>query len=112
MKRHRSRYQRRQNRNVIGFSQSLRESQDSSEENSDLDESDESLRDIEPTFSMVASFASSAEEGFFSRVDKMSTELDGLVRFVRRGVESLSGKTGDAAPAFGVLAFALEDWDS
>jgi len=112
MKRHRSRRQRRQSRNVIGFSQSIRDSQDSSEDDSDLDEGDGSLHDVEPTSSMAASFASSAEEGFFGRVDKMSTELDGLVRFVRRGVESLSGKAGGAAPAFEVLAFALEDWDS
>jgi len=34
------------------------------------------------------------------------------VRFVRRGVESLAGGVGEAAPAFGVLAFALEDWDN
>ena len=41
----------------------------------------------------------------------MSTELDALVRFVRRGVESLAGGTSEAASAFGVFAFALEDWD-
>ena len=38
-------------------------------------------------------------------------ELDALVRFVRRGVESLAAGAGEAAPAFGVFAFALEDWD-
>ena len=41
----------------------------------------------------------------------MSSELDGLVRFLRRGIEGLAGGTDEAAPAFGVLAFALEDWD-
>ena len=52
------------------------------------------------------------EEGdFFVRVERMSSELDGLVRFLRRGIESLAGGTGEAAPAFGVLAYALEDWD-
>jgi gamma-tubulin complex component 5 len=86
------------------------EPQDNPDEDSDLSE-DESLLHVEQSLSMAASFASSVEEGFFGRVDKMSTELDGLVRFVRRGVESLSGRAGDAAPAFGVLAFALEDWD-
>ena len=51
------------------------------------------------------------EENFFVRAERMSSELDGLVRFLRRGIESLAGGTGEAAPAFGVLAFALEDWD-
>lgn len=44
-------------------------------------------------------------------VEKISTELDGLVRFIRRGVDSLAGGTSEAASAFGVLSFVLEDWD-
>ena len=64
----------------------------------------------ELSFSAIASI-SYAEEGFQDQIGKMSTELDGLVRFLRRGVESLAEATGEAAPAFGVLAFALEDWD-
>lgn len=108
MRRHRSRRQRRQRRNTIGFSTSLRDAQDSSDE----DDVDVENPDItEPLFSMTAS-VSYAEEGFQSRMDKMSSELDGLVRFLRRGVESLAGGTGEAAPAFGVFAFALEDWDN
>lgn len=51
-------------------------------------------------------------EEVVERLDKFSSELDGLVRFIRRGVESLAGGTSEAAPAFGVLAFALEDWDN
>jgi gamma-tubulin complex component 5 len=66
----------------------------------------------EPSISMAASSVSSVEDGFYGQIDKMSSELDGLVRFVRRGVESLAGGTGEAAPAFAVLAFALEDWDN
>jgi gamma-tubulin complex component 5 len=65
----------------------------------------------EPSFSLSAS-VSYAEEGISTRMDKMSSELDGLVRFLRRGVESLAGGGSEAAPAFGVLAFALEDWDN
>lgn len=114
MKRHRSRRQRRQRRNTIGFSQIL-DSQDSSDEDEDENDFDndvgEDSRAPEPSFSMAVS-ASSGEDDFSSRLDKMSTELDGLVRFIRRGVESLAGGTGEAAPAFGVLAFALEDWDN
>jgi gamma-tubulin complex component 5 len=107
---HRSRRQRRQRRNVIGFAQSLQGS---------LDSSDEEENDIgvdakdapEPSFSLSAS-VSYAEEGISTRMDKMSSELDGMVRFLRRGVESLAGGGSEAAPAFGVLAFALEDWDN
>jgi gamma-tubulin complex component 5 len=54
---------------------------------------------------------STDDEALSDRLDKMSTELDGLIRFIRRGVETLAGGTGEAAPAFGVLAFSLEDWD-
>lgn len=112
MRRHRSRRQRRQRRDVIGFSQSLHESEASSEDEDEDEEVEVNLDTIpdtpDPSFSMMSS---AAGEDFFTRVDKMSTELDGLVRFVRRGVESLAGGVSEAAPAFGVLAFALEDWD-
>lgn len=95
---------------MIGFSQSLRDIQDSSDEDDDYDDMD-AADAPEPSFSINTS-ASYAEEGFQTRMDKMSSELDGLVRFLRRGVESLAGGTGEAAPAYGVLAFALEDWDN
>ena len=113
MRRHRSRHQRGKRRNVIGFSQSLLDNEHTSDEESELDEGAEfGLGDAaEPSYSMGPS-ASSVDGGFLDRIDKMALELDGLVRFVRRGTESLAGGTGDAAPVFGVLAFALEDWDS
>lgn len=107
MTRHRSRHQRRQRKNIIGFfSQPKEDSDDSSEDEDELDNHDPP----EPSFSILASSVST-EDGAQSQLDKVSSELDGLVRFVRRGVESLAGGTGKAAPAFGVLAFALEDWD-
>ncbi|GLB34196.1 putative spc97 / Spc98 family proteim [Lyophyllum shimeji] len=109
MRRHRSRRQRYQRRNAIGFSQSLRDMQDTSDE--DDDDDIDTADAPEPSFSNNTS-ASYAEEGFQTRMDKMTSELDGLVRFLRRGVESLAGGTGEAAPAYGVLAFALEDWDN
>lgn len=110
MRRHRSRRQKRQRRDVIGFSQSLHESEASSDdEDEEVETNLDAIPDTpDPSFSMMSSVAG---EDFFTRVDKMSTELDGLVRFVRRGVESLAGGVSEAAPAFGVLAFALEDWD-
>jgi gamma-tubulin complex component 5 len=109
MKSHRSRRRKQALKNVIGFSSSRARDFNSSE--SDSDESDNGL---EPSYSMVTTSISSsyAEDDLsFARIEKLATELDGLVRFVRRGVESLAGGTGDAAITFGVLTFALEDWD-
>ncbi|KAI9064813.1 hypothetical protein FKP32DRAFT_1675206 [Trametes sanguinea] len=117
--RHRSRRLRKQRRDVIGFAQAPSllhasdESSDSEEDEEGLDEESLAGRSgREPSFSLGASTtASFAEDGFLERLDKMSSELDALVRFVRRGVESLAAGTGEAAPAFGMFAFALEDWD-
>ncbi|KAI9000737.1 Spc98 family-domain-containing protein [Trametes punicea] len=117
--RHRSRRLRKQRRDVIGFAQAPSllhasdESSDSDEDEEGLDEESLAGRSgREPSFSLGASTtASFAEDGFLERLDKMSSELDALVRFVRRAVESLAAGTGEAAPAFGVFAFALEDWD-
>ncbi|KAJ7461991.1 Spc98 family-domain-containing protein [Mycena latifolia] len=111
-KRHRSRRQRSQRKNVVSFSQVAKESGESSDDddNGEVELDDEGDTVPEPSFSMAASSISSFEDGF-SRIDKMSAELDGLVRFVRRGVESLAGGTGDAASSFSVLSFSLEDWD-
>jgi gamma-tubulin complex component 5 len=124
MKRHRSRRRRKQKRNVVGFSQFLQDEEDSSDqeeyENGAAEgtttEHYHSNDPLEPSsFSVFGSSSIMSseleEEDFFVRVERMSSELDGLVRFLRRGIESLAGGTGEAAPAFGVLAFALEDWD-
>jgi gamma-tubulin complex component 5 len=108
LKRHRSRRQRQQRRNVIGFSQFLQNdglSSDDEEDDIDVESA------AEPSVSMLGNSTMETEGDFFGRVEKMSSELDGLVRFLRRGVESLAGGMSDAASAFGVLAFALEDWD-
>ena len=111
MKRHRSRRQRAQRKNVIAFSGSLRTTEEVSDSESDLNSEDDFENATEPSYSMGDSTAL-VEGGFVSRMDQMASELDGLVRFVRRGTQSLAGGSEDAAPAFGVLAFALEDWDS
>ncbi|KAJ7256514.1 Spc98 family-domain-containing protein [Mycena haematopus] len=111
-KRHRSRRQRKQRKNVVSFSHV--HAFEDSDESSDDDEDEVDLEDdhgaADTSFSMAASSMSSSEEGY-NRVDKMATELDGLVRFIRRGVESLAGGSGDAASSFSVLSFSLEDWD-
>ncbi|KAJ7827542.1 hypothetical protein B0H14DRAFT_3720657 [Mycena olivaceomarginata] len=92
-KRHRSRRQRSQRKNIVSFSQAhVFESDESSDDEDEVDLEDE-------------------HGDGSSRIDRMATELDGLVRFIRRGVESLAGGTGDAASSFSVLSFSLEDWD-
>ncbi|KAH9899569.1 Spc98 family-domain-containing protein [Cubamyces lactineus] len=116
--RHRSRRLRRQRRDVIGFAQAPSLLHPSDDSASESDEDEEGLDEAslagrsgrEPSFFSTTT-ASFAEDGFMERLDKMSSELDALVRFVRRGVESLAAGTGEAAPAFGMFAFALEDWD-
>ena len=97
---------------MIGFSSTLQEAGDSSESDSDLDADPLEANAPEPSFSLGASMTmSAADESFVDRLDKMSSELDALVRFIRRGVESLAAGSGEAAPAFGIFAFSLEDWD-
>ena len=109
IKRHRSRRQRRQRRNVIGFSQSLQMDEDSSDDDDEDFEPEHLDREAtaEPSLSIsVTSTSIAGEEDFFARMERMSSELDSLVRFIRRGVESLAGGTSEAASAFGVLASA------
>ena len=62
----------------------------------------------EPSFSLDVS---TSVDDVVPMLEKMSKELDGLVRFVRRGVEAVSGGGSGIAPVFDVLSFALEDWD-
>ncbi|KAI0347511.1 hypothetical protein BDW22DRAFT_1368198 [Trametopsis cervina] len=110
LKSHRSRRLKRLKRNIIGFSQTIPvrqvENDSSSESDSDADYSSAAA----PSFSLGASFVGEGDE-FVVRLDTMSSELDTLVRFIRRGVDSLAAGAGEAASAFGMFAFALEDWD-
>jgi gamma-tubulin complex component 5 len=112
MKRRRSRRQKQQRKNVIGFSQSFQDYDDSTEEDDDEQDAEgiDHGHTSEPSYSILGASVTS-DEDFSGRVERMSSELDGLVRFLRRGMENLAGGTSEAASAFGVLAFALEDWD-
>lgn len=83
------------------------ESSDSEQGGDDDDEG----YSMEPPSFIGDTTISFTEEDAFTRVDKMSRELDGLIRFIRRGVESLGSKGGPESSTFGVLSFALEDWD-
>lgn len=107
VRRHRSRRQRKYRRNVIGFSSSepADESSDSSEDDDDVDEARP-----EPSFAIDLS-SIWADEGPVGQLDKMGNEVNGLIRFIRRGVDTLAGAEGEAAQIFSILAFCLEDWD-
>ena len=119
LRKKRRRGYRKQLPNVVGFKLPDRQdnTSDESDDEKDSDDDVDAERQREPPDQTTLSWAadtsamSFADDGFFGRLDKISSELDELVRFVRRGVESLSTKTGDAAAALGMFAFALEDWD-
>lgn len=111
IKAHRSRRLKRQRKNVIGFSQDRPIPLDITDSDSDTDE--ESVLNsmtIDSDY-LAASSTSFSDENIVIRLDKMSTELDALVRFIRRGAEGLAGGTGHTASVFDVFAFVLEDWD-
>ncbi|PPQ63136.1 hypothetical protein CVT24_005776 [Panaeolus cyanescens] len=87
MKGHRSRHQRRMKRNIVGFSAVAPNEDESSEEEDDYEFSVD-IQPPEPSYSQSLSGPSGRE--FPAHVEKMSSELDGLVKFLRRGTESLA----------------------
>ena len=115
VRRHRSKRLRRLRKNTIEFSRiggdHEGDSIDPDVESSSSEQEDDEGYGMEPPSFIGDTTISFAEEDAFTRVDKMSRELDGLVRFIRRGVENLGGKGGPESSTFGVLSFALEDWD-
>lgn len=74
-------------------------------------EGDDEGYGMEPPSFVGDTTISFAEEDAFTRVDKISRELDGLIRFIRRSVENLGSTGGPESSTFSVLSFALEDWD-
>jgi len=115
VRRHRSKRLRRLRKNTIEFSRNggdhEGDSIDPDVESSSSEQEDDEGYGMEPPSFIGDTTISFAEEDAFTRVDKMSRELDGLVRFIRRGVENLCSKGGPESSTFGVLSFALEDWD-
>lgn len=91
---------------LIGFAEALPPSEEDSD--SECDGAKPSPI-AQPESDFTASLA--AEDGFFSRLERISLELDGLMRVVRQGVDSLAAEAGNASVTFGILAFYLEDWD-
>jgi gamma-tubulin complex component 5 len=79
---------------------------DSNSSDDDSDEEEETLNDPGgPSLSMAYSVPDTGDA-----LDRMASELDTLVRFIRRGAETLGGEYGFSS-AFKVLSFSLEDWD-
>jgi gamma-tubulin complex component 5 len=99
--RHRSRAARRARRNVVSFSRddiALSSSSSSEDEPAQDEEEEEGEgRGEEP------------EEP--RGMERIAADLEAHVRAVRRGVEALAAGAGEGAETFGVLAFALADWD-
>lgn len=118
---HRSKRHRRQRKNVIGFSlpDTDEDEDDDDDDDSPSDDNDDDGDDQrqvpEASFSLSVTMDESmalSPEDFEKGLDKMAEELDGLVRYVRKGVEKLANGSVEATSTFGVLAFALEDWDN
>ncbi|KAJ3556821.1 hypothetical protein NM688_g1810 [Phlebia brevispora] len=78
--RHRSRKQRHQRRNIIGFSQTMSKPPvDDLSSSSESDPEEDLASAVEPPFTApMAASVSFADEGFVERVGKMSSELDAL----------------------------------
>ena len=126
-RRRKSRRSRASRKNVIGFLESMRfDETESSSSGDDLPavEIDEEGRisHIRPSLihQGTASYLSftvpihedDEDAGAISaQLDKLSTDLDRMVKFIRKSVESLSVGTSEAAATFGILSFMLEDWD-
>ncbi|QRV72355.1 gamma-tubulin complex component 5 [Ceratobasidium sp. AG-Ba] len=70
-----------------------------------LEETELEVTTMEPTI------IGNIGDDWAERVERMAKGLDGLVRLLRRSAEVLSGSVGRSAGAFGMLEFALEDWD-
>lgn len=71
----------------------------------DLEETELETTTMEPTI------LGGINDDWAERVERMAKGLDGLVRSLRRAAETLAGSVGRSAGAFGMLEFALEDWD-
>ena len=109
-------------RNTIGFiehtapsgAESSSSSSDGEINEGDLERDEDILASMASARMNRPSLASSisfAEESFTVKVDRLSEELDGLVRYVRKAVDVLAGGSNETSATFGVLSFMLEEWD-
>jgi gamma-tubulin complex component 5 len=86
----------------------------SDESSSDEDEEAESLAAANDSNWRNETFASLslADEPFASRIEIMTSELDVLVRFLRRSVENMGNGGEEGSATFSILAFMLDNWDN
>ncbi|KAF8759655.1 Spc97 / Spc98 family [Rhizoctonia solani] len=79
----------------------------------EYDSEDESVREgiTERTTILDPTFLGPEDEEPGARVERLSKTLDTLIRTLRKRVELITGEGGPSAGAFGMLDFALEDWD-
>jgi gamma-tubulin complex component 5 len=119
-KKKRRRHQRRARlarRNIIGFSEhkDAVSSSSSSSEDENIIEEDEKEVDLQdmsqhgrPSLVNSVSFA---EESFLVKLDRISDELEGHVKYIKKAVDVLAGGSSEVASTFAVLSFMLEEWD-
>lgn len=95
---------------LTGLTDALPESSSDTGSDEDKDDIDEEEYDnVLP--SANGSYSLSDDTDTFSvRLSRINNELNGLVRFVSRGVDSLIAGMGESSSVFGALAFSLEDW--
>ena len=109
-RRHRSKKQRRERRNIVSYAPISSIIADSSESESDADEP-EVLQSFEGSKSVSlaesSGYDSFAEDDLMGRTEKMMKDLDALIRYVRREAERFA----TTYQTLGILAFSLQDWD-
>jgi gamma-tubulin complex component 5 len=112
-KRLRKRRARLNRQNTIGFSDQMEDiTESSSEEDEIIDEEDLKGREEDgverPSLTTSMSFA---EDSFVVKLDRMSEELEGQIRYVKKAVDVLGGGSSDVAATFGIFSFILEEWN-
>lgn len=124
-RRRKSRRSRVSRKNVIGFLESMRfDETESSSSGDDLPaveiDEEERIPHGRPSLgnqttsylSFTVPIQEEEEDGTSTvQLDKLSTDLDSMVKFIRKSIESLSVGTSEAAATFGVFSFMLGDWD-
>ncbi|CUA77915.1 hypothetical protein RSOLAG22IIIB_06868 [Rhizoctonia solani] len=81
-----------------------------SEDDSAGDDDQEGTTELGTTM-IDPTFLGPEDEDSAARVERLSKGLDTLIRTLRKRVELAAGEGGPSASAFGMLDFALEDWD-
>ncbi|CAE6519065.1 unnamed protein product [Rhizoctonia solani] len=81
-----------------------------SEDDSVDDNDQEGITELGTTM-IDPTFLGPEDEDSAARVERLSKGLDTLIRTLRKRVELAAGEGGPSASAFGMLDFALEDWD-